>query len=348
MTTEQLYGQISLFMPPEKFKRYLSVLEERMKDPDSADELMKCALNDRPRMNHFKDRLETYKDKLSANERQSGESFVKAYRAYAENKDKKDIKPEADMETERDDLREKYSLSDERKAEELKRDEILKTVLGDEYAGRYRAKNEGEKDRAEDYLTETREQPTSMLSGADMASVQVTASLFGNNQNITDMGLNSGDGQFQGVANASDEVKGIASNISFQAAVLSVRKSTGNNNIKPPRYNVEYGPGKLTMDKQLALVTLRDGKVVAYKAKDFLGKGFKEGETYDIEKIKLTTDNKIQLTLGQERGRGMDAELKKQVEAGRKREFENAREADRRVSRVLGDVARDAGRGMEM
>jgi hypothetical protein len=131
---------------------------------------------------------------------------------------------------------------------------------------------------------------------------------------------------------------------------VNVRKKLGNNEVRPPKLNEEYGPGKLSVDKQLALLTLSNNKVIAYQAKDFQGK-FEEGKTYDILSIKRTEQG-IYVKTGIERD--IAREQEKRQEQERQRESEKARQAAREATRAIGGIARDIsrdmgrGRGMEM
>jgi hypothetical protein len=191
-----------------------------------------------------------------------------------------------------------------------------------------------------------------MLSGADMASARVASFEFLNNQAQTVAGLNSSDGKAQGAANASDELKGMPSDISYRDAVISARRKLGNSEIRPPKLNEEYGPGKLSVDKQLALLTLSNNKIIAFQAKDFQGK-FDEGKTYDISSIKRT-EKGIYVKTGI--GRDIAKEQEKRIEDERRRENEKAREASRQASRAIGGIlgdsgssrGRDKGHGREM
>jgi hypothetical protein len=348
MINEDLYKQISLFMPPDKYKELLAEIEKRMKDPDSADELMSLAMKDKARMKHFNELLQINRDKLSAEERQFGESFLRVFNAReAEERKKHEIR-ETDGEIEEDKPIERYSLSEERREEREKR---KKDAGRDEYHeeqenGKAR-EGDIDDDNEEEIAKEpegadVRQQSSSMLSSADMANARAASFEFLNDQTQTEQGLNASDGKIQSAANASDELKGMSSNISYKDAVINARKKLGNNEVRPPKLNEEYGPGKLSVDKQLALLTLSNNKVIAYQAKDFQGK-FEEGKTYDIASIKRT-ERGIFVKTGIERDIAQAQE--KRLEQERQRENEKARQAARDATRAIGGVARDMGRDM--
>jgi hypothetical protein len=163
-----------------------------------------------------------------------------------------------------------------------------------------------------------------------------------NNQPQTDKGLNSSDGKTQSAANASDELKGLLANISYKDAVINVRRNLGYSEVRPPKLNEEYGPGKLSVDKQLALLTLSNSKVIAYQAKDFQGK-FEEGKTYDIASIKRTEQG-IYVKTGIERD--IAREQEKRLEMERQREKEKAWHATQEATRAISGILRDRGKGM--
>jgi hypothetical protein len=338
-----LYRQISLFMPPGRHSEFLNALGERMKDPGSADELMSLAMKDRARMKHFNELLHINRDGLSSEERQHGESFVRAFDAREAEERRK---LETSQSDERDEEKpiERYSLSEERREKTASR----KDSPDGQENGEGRAWNTGEGIEKEPEDADVRQQSTSMLSDADMADVRVASFEFLNNQAQTDTGLNSSDGKTQGAANASDELKGMSTEIPYKDAVISARRRLGNGDIRPPRLNEEYGPGRLSVGKQLALLTLSNNKVIAYQAKDFRGK-FEEGKTYDIASIKRT-DRGILVRTGIERD--MAEEQEKRLEQERRREDEKARQASQEAARAVGGIARDVGRcmgrGMEM
>jgi putative PIN family toxin of toxin-antitoxin system len=355
MSNEQLYGKISLFMPPEEFKKFLGVLEERMKDPDSADELMSLALEDKARIKHFNELLHINKDKLSVEERQFGESFIRVFNAHEEEERKKPEVTQADEREEEKPI-ERYSLLEERREEKERQEKAAgrKSRSDGQENGEARARDIDDETEGEEEIVkepeeaDIRQQSSSMLSSADMANARTASFEFLNDQAMTDNGLNASDGKIQSAANASDELKGMSANVSYKDAVINVRKKLGNNDVRPPKLNEEYGPGKLSVDKQLALLTLSNNKVIAYQAKDFQGK-FEEGKIYDISSIKRTEQG-IYVKSGIERD--LAKEQEKRLEQERQREKEKARQSVREATRAIGgiikDGGRDIGRDMEM
>jgi energy-coupling factor transporter ATP-binding protein EcfA2 len=83
-------------------------------------------------------------------------------------------------------------------------------------------------------------------------------------------------GQLQGIFSRNMEAE------IYRDAVLSVREKTGNPDVKPPKYNKEYGPGKMAIDGELALLTLDDSTIIAYRSRDALiaNPALREGEVY--------------------------------------------------------------------
>jgi hypothetical protein len=325
-------------MRPDNFKRFLSVLEERMKDPDSADEILSQALRDKARIKHFTDRLTTYRDNVTNDQVQFGEAFLRVYNAH-EAKLKESIIRDTIEETEEGEEIEKYSLlAEKRENREYFEERQAKFELSLD-------DNEETAKHVVDEYEEHQELSGSILSAADMQNAVVTAAQFLNNQSQADAGLNSTQGQFQGVANASDEIKSVAtSNISYRDAVLNVRKKSGKEDVRPPKLNENYGPGKLSVDKQLAILTLAGGKVIAYEAKDFQGR-FKDGQTYEDVSIKLT-ERGLSVKFGIERDKELEAQ--RRLEEQRKLEKERAREASDRAIQAVRGVIRDDSRTMGM
>jgi hypothetical protein len=140
-------------------------------------------------------------------------------------------------------------------------------------------------------------------------------------------------------------MKAIPTSIEYKDAVINIRKKLSGKEVWPPKMNESYGPGTLSIDKQLAVLTLANNKVIAYDAKDFKPT-FEEGKEYDIASIKRTEQG-IHVKTGIERD--LSREQEKRAEQERFRENEKARQAAKDATRIIGGIVHDAGlgRGME-
>jgi hypothetical protein len=156
MTNEDLYKQISLFMPPDKHKEFLEVLEKKMKNPDNADELMSLAMKDKARMKHFNELLHINKDKLSTEERQFGESFLRIFNAHEAEERRKLETTQVEEQKEEEKPIERYSLLEERREEKERHEKTARNDYPDEKEND-KARTRDIKEEAEDEEEEEEE-----------------------------------------------------------------------------------------------------------------------------------------------------------------------------------------------
>jgi hypothetical protein len=174
----------------------------------------------------------------------------------------------------------------------------------------------------------SREAPS--VSVADIDNAQVAAKILLDDQDSGRQNLNIGDARVQNTMKAANELKDIRSNANtYKSAVKGLQDQFGKDNVRPPKMNEEYGPGTLSIGKQLAVLTLADNKMIAYRVQDFNEK-YPEGGSHEIGSIKRTERG---LQISDTRDRQKDEQIRKLEE---ERPKEAAREATRAISRTVG------------